>query len=185
MADAPRPPVAIRISRPYATEDQFLEHEIDTLTRTSVTLLGAQPRPQGVVLRFELVLSSGQILVRGEGRVVGYTPNVHQGLGGLTLRFMRIDTKSKALLDKVAAFRDIRRPHPTEPAPAPISVSPPEPAPRAEPAQAPASAVALNRDALLDSLRARVRTLEAATIQRILAAGHALRLSGGQNHRHP
>ncbi len=102
--------MAIRITRPYTTEDEFLEQELETLSRTSVTLLGAQPRPQGVVLRFELVLSSGHVLMRGEGRVVGFRPNVHQGMGGLTLRFTRLDTRSKALVDKATTFRERRRP---------------------------------------------------------------------------
>ena len=113
MAEDPRslsPPVAIRITRPYTTEDEFLEQELESLSRTSVTLLGAQPRPQGVVLRFELVLSSGHVLMRGEGRVVGFRPNIHQGMGGLTLRFTRLDTRSKALVDKAATFRERRRP---------------------------------------------------------------------------
>jgi hypothetical protein len=110
VADDPRPPVAIRITRPYASEEEYLEQEVDTLTRASITLIGAQPRPQGVVLRFELVLSSGLVLMRGEGRVVGFKPNVHQGLGGLSLRFTRLDTRSKALIDKAAALRERRRP---------------------------------------------------------------------------
>ena len=103
------PPVAIRITRPYAAEEEFLEHEIETLSRTSVTLIGAQPRAQGVILRFELVLSSGQTLVRGEGRVVGFKPNAYRGLGGLTLRFTRLDSRSKAFVDRVGALRDQRR----------------------------------------------------------------------------
>jgi hypothetical protein len=113
VADAPvppPPPVAIRITRPYATEDEYLERELETLTRASVTLLGAQSRPQGVVLRFELVLMSGQVLMRGEGRVVGFKANAFEGLGGLTLRFTRLDTKSKSLVDKAAALRERRRP---------------------------------------------------------------------------
>jgi hypothetical protein len=110
VAEDPRPPVAIRITRPYGTEDEFLEHELETLTRTSVTLLGAQARPQGVVLRFELVLTTGQAILRGEGRVVGFKPNVMHGLGGLTLRFTRLDSRSKALVDKAAVERERRRP---------------------------------------------------------------------------
>lgn len=125
--------MAIRITRPYATEDAFLEQELETLSRTSVTLLGAQPRPQGVVLRFELVLSSGSVLMRGEGRVVGFRPNAHQGLGGLTLRFTRLDSRSKALVDCAAAVRERRRPASMMPPPS-ASVTPPEP-PISEPAE--------------------------------------------------
>jgi hypothetical protein len=127
--------VAIRISRPQASEDEFLEQELDTITRTGVTLLGAQPRPQGVVLRFEIVLASGTIVLRGEGRVVAFKPNVHQGLGGLTLRFTRLDSKSKALVDKATALREQRRPsgHPSKPPPLPLGVDlSPAPPPAAD-----------------------------------------------------
>ncbi len=125
------PPVAIRVARPYATEEELLERELETLTRTSVTLIGAQPRPQGVVLRFELVLSAGQVLMRGEGRVVGYKQGTHDGLGGLTLRFTRLDTRSKAVVDRAAALRDRRRPSaaapPTAEVPLVIASLPPLP----------------------------------------------------------
>jgi hypothetical protein len=113
VADAPAPPplpAAIRITRPYASEDEYLDRELETLTRASITLLGAQARPQGVVLRFELALSSGQVLMRGEGRVVAFKANAFEGLGGLTLRFTRLDTRSKALVDRAATLREKRRP---------------------------------------------------------------------------
>ena len=123
--------MAIRISRPQASEDEFLEQELDTITRTGVTLLGAQPRPQGVVLRFEIVLASGSIVMRGEGRVVAFKPNAHQGLGGLTLRFTRLDSKSKALVDKANALRESRRPslHPPPPSSRPPPVADMSPSP--------------------------------------------------------
>ncbi len=108
MADEGRQPVAIRIARPYPSEEAFLEHELDTLTRTSVVLLGAQSRPQGVVLRFEVTLASGAPLLRGEGRVVGYKPKAFNDEPGLTLRFTRLDPRSKALIDRAAALRDAR-----------------------------------------------------------------------------
>lgn len=123
--------MAVRISRPQATEDEFIEQELDTITRTGVTLLGAQPRPQGVVLRFEIVLASGTIVLRGEGRVVAFKPNAHQGLGGLTLRFTRLDSRSKALVDKANALRESRRPSlhppPSSPPPPPVADMSPSP----------------------------------------------------------
>jgi len=127
MPEDPRPPVAIRITRPQTTEEEFLEQELETLNRTGVTLLGAQPRPQGVVLRFELVLSSGHVLMRGEGRVVGFRPNAHQGIGGLTLRFTRLDSRSKTLVDKATALRERRRP--SSPANPRVGEASPPPAP--------------------------------------------------------
>lgn len=217
MPDDPRPPVAIRITRPYATENEFLEQELETLTRTSVTLLGAQPRPQGVVLRFELVLASGVVVLRGEGRVVGFKPNAHHGLGGLTLRFTRLDSKSKALVDKVATLRERRRPSAlpgvaasaaeppstavrpsSSPEPPPVIVPKPPPAstpparepgpaaassppridlathaeaPRAKKSAPPSPSQATpppDREALLDRLRTRAKTLDSVAVQRIL-----------------
>ncbi len=179
---SPAAPLAIRITRPYATEDEYLENELDTLTRASITLLGAQPRADGVVLRFELALSSGQVLMRGEGRVTGFKPNAHQGLGGLSLRFTRLDTRSKALVDKAAALRERRRTPSRAPSIAPPvegrdeplvtpSLPPPLPA-RASvrPVEAPPPAGAgVNRDALLERLRARARGLSASAVEDIVA----------------
>ena len=109
MADDPRQqPVAIRVARPYASEEEFLERELETLTRTSVVLVGAQSRPQGVILRFELALSNGTPLLRGEGRVIAFKPNSFGALPGLTLRFTRLDVRSKALVDRAAAIREGR-----------------------------------------------------------------------------
>ncbi|HTQ44101.1 MAG TPA: hypothetical protein VMI75_15185 [Polyangiaceae bacterium] len=138
MAEDPRPPVAIRITRPYANEDEFLEQELETLTRTSVTLLGAQARPQGVVLRFELVLTNGHAILRGEGRVVGFKQNVLHGLGGLTLRFTRLDSRSKALVDKAAVARERRRPSHAPPSQPPSAATPSERPPQPPP-EAPVS----------------------------------------------
>jgi hypothetical protein len=112
---AQKTPVAIRITRPYQTEDEFLARELDTISRTGVTLVGAQPRPEGVVLRFELALASGTPLLRGEGRVVGYKANALGSEPGLSLRFTRLDSKSKALVDRVGSMRDVRRSMPPPP----------------------------------------------------------------------
>ena len=139
MADDAKTPVAIRITRPYDNEDAFLARELDTVTKTSIVLLGAQPRPQGVVLRFELALATGVPLVRGEGRVVAYKERAFEDSPGLTLRFTRLDSRSKALVDKAAAMRDARsRPSQT---PVPPSASMP-PAVHASAAGGPPSSVA-------------------------------------------
>ena len=189
---APTPSPAIRITRPYTSEDDYLQGELETLTRTSITLLGAQQRPVGVVLRFELVLSSGQALVRGEGRVIGFKPNALHGLGGLTLRFTRLDSRSKALIDRAAALREMRRSSAppaagSEPPPAPQNTLPaPVPSPSSaalaavvEPrrsAPPPRSsgtlptpiATSADRDALLQRLRTRAKDLDASAVRGIL-----------------
>lgn len=108
MADNPRPPVAVRIVRPYESEDEFLESELETVGKTSVILIGAHSRPTGVILRFEVTLASGATVLRGEGRVLAHKENAFRGQPGLALRFTRLDPKSKALVDRAAAIREAR-----------------------------------------------------------------------------
>jgi hypothetical protein len=152
VADEQKPPVAIRITRPYATEAEFLEREFDTLTRTSVVLLGAQVRPQGVVLRFEIVLKGGESILRGEGRVVGHKENAHGGESGLTLRFTRLDSRSKTLVDRASALREARARGSASMAPAAAPAAPPVPAP--EPTPPPAGSRRTGPPPLPESVRA-------------------------------
>lgn len=126
---AAKPPVAIRITRPFQTEDEFLAAELDTISRTGVVLVGAQPRPEGVVLRFELALGSGAPLLRGEGRVIGYKAVAIGSEPGLSLRFTRLDSKSKTLVDRVSALQAERRERRSSMIPPPPSVPPPAPPP--------------------------------------------------------
>jgi hypothetical protein len=123
--------VAIRSLRPYATEEAFLAEERDTLTRTAITLIGAPSRPRGVVIRFELTLNDGAPLVRGEGRVLGYQPSDEHGPSSLTLRFTRLDARSKALVDRAAELREAAAARESEIA---LSVSADTEPPPAEPA---------------------------------------------------
>jgi hypothetical protein len=92
--------------RPYATEAAFLAEELDTLSRTAVTLIGAPSRPRGVIIRFEVTLNEGTPILRGEGRVLGFQAADDRGPSALTLRFTRLDVKSKALVDRAAELRD-------------------------------------------------------------------------------
>jgi hypothetical protein len=135
VAENSRPPVAIRIVRPYETEESFLENELETVGKTSVILIGAHSRPTGVILRFEVTLASGATVLRGEGRVLAHKENAFRGQAGLALRFTRLDPKSKALVDRAAAIREARlageasrhtsaEPPPPAPSSAPSAVAP-------------------------------------------------------------
>lgn len=125
MAEQTRPPIAVRIVRPYETEDAFLEGELETVGKTSVILIGAHARPQGVILRFEVTLTSGVTILRGEGRVLQHKENAFRGQAGLALRFTRLDPKSKALVDKAAAIREARLARDSGIPPAPPTPDPP------------------------------------------------------------
>lgn len=135
MAENARPPVAVRIVRPYDTEEAFLEAELETVGKTSVILIGAHSRPTGVILRFEVTLQTGATVLRGEGRVLAHKEAAFRGQPGLALRFTRLDPKSKGLVDRAGQIREARlnggdsiRPGvtvpPPVPTPAPESVAP-------------------------------------------------------------
>lgn len=171
MAENSRPPVAIRIVRPYDTEDELLENELETIGKTSVVLIGAHPRPTGVILRFEVTLASGPTVLRGEGRVLAHKENAFRGQSGLTLRFTRLDPKSKAIVDRATALREARvsvppsaeAPSPSRPAPRPdspiadaLSAATPSPGPTVSGADQEA-AVASARAAARDKANATAR----------------------------
>lgn len=137
--NAARPPVAIRIVRPYQTEDEFLTSELETVGKTSIILIGAHPRPTGVILRFEVTLASGATILRGEGRVLGHKESAFRGQPGLSLRFTRLDPKSKALVDRAAAMREARLSAASMPPAAPVSAPAPEPEPPPPPPPPPPS----------------------------------------------
>jgi hypothetical protein len=120
------PPVAVRIIRPFRDVDALLAAEASVFTRTGVVLIGAPSKPSGVVLRFELCLQDGAVVMRGEGRVVGYRAPSSDEEGALMLRFTRLDVKSKELLDRAVAIREERR-----------SLAPPGQKPAAKPSTAP------------------------------------------------
>ena len=124
MAENTRAPVAIRIVRPYETEEELFANELETLGKTSVVLIGAHPRPTGVILRFEVTLANGDTVLRGEGRVLAHKENAFRGQPGLSLRFTRLDPKSKSVVDRATAMREMRAGgEPSRPAP-PLADSP-------------------------------------------------------------
>lgn len=136
VSENARPPqVAIRIVRPYQTEDEFLTNELETVGKTSVILIGAHPRPAGIILRFEVTLASGATVLRGEGRVLAHKERAFRGQPGLSLRFTRLDPKSKSLVDRAVTMRDARLSGeaPSMRPPSAPSLPPVEPAERSAP----------------------------------------------------
>lgn len=122
MTDESRSPIALRISRPYANEAEFFQRELDCIGRSGIVLLGAPQRPEGVVLRFEVALANGEVLMRGEGRVVGYKARALGHEPGLALRFTRLDPSSKGVLDRALELRESKSPGRTSAIPPALAV---------------------------------------------------------------
>lgn len=125
-------PIGVRVQRPYATREEYLDAEADLLGRSHVTLVGTKPREVGTLLRFEVVLISGEPVIRAEGRVVG--PREVGAEVGLHVKLTRIDNRTKAILEEAAkrkaesSVRPARNPSqadtappPAEPPPRPVS----------------------------------------------------------------
>lgn len=138
----------LRIRLPYATEEDFVEKYGANVARGGLFIATRSPKPEGTGLAFELVLADGGRLLRGEGLVV--KSQAEGPRAGMTVRFVRLDAYSKALIDRIVARRnhgsestsragDAAAPAPTlmpEQAPAEVVpeplASPPVETPRAE-----------------------------------------------------
>jgi hypothetical protein len=91
-------PSRLRIERPYATLDAFLDGDAWTVDRTDMLLVGATGIGAGAAVKFEIVLTSGEPVVSGEGRALEEVAPQDGRPGGLRVRFRQLDTSSKAVL---------------------------------------------------------------------------------------
>ncbi|MFL5356824.1 TIGR02266 family protein [Archangium sp.] len=128
----------LRIRLPYATEEDFVEKYGSNVARGGLFIATRSPKPEGTGLAFELVLADGGRLLRGEGVVV--KSRAEGPRSGMTVRFVRLDAHSKALIDRIVSRRGSAPEQLLEPAPeaaappAPIGAPPVE-----EPVQAQAA----------------------------------------------
>lgn len=98
-------PVTIRITRPYGSDNEFIDGDFAWIGRSTIILPHSPARNTGEIIRFEVVLTSGAPVFRGEGSVVAHHPPGGAKPPGLEVRFTRIDARSKLILDKVRERR--------------------------------------------------------------------------------
>jgi uncharacterized protein (TIGR02266 family) len=129
--------VPLRIRLPFATEPEFVDRYGANVERGGIFIATRTPKPQGTEISFELVLSNGERLMRGEGVVQQVRSEDAPGKAGMLVRFVRLDPRTKALIDRIAAARDgvvAPTPLPTPPSealpvPPPRASAPPPPPP--------------------------------------------------------
>ncbi|MBK7860421.1 MAG: TIGR02266 family protein [Archangiaceae bacterium] len=132
--------VPLRIRLPFVTEQEFVERYGGNVERGGIFIATRNPKPEGTEISFELVLSNGERLMRGEGVVQQLKSDPAPGKAGMMVRFVRLEPRTKALIDRITASRDgvpaaepVVTP-PSEPLPAPApKVSAPPPRPSAPP----------------------------------------------------
>jgi molecular chaperone DnaK len=98
-------PGALRIERPYESAEAYLEGDAWTVARSDMLLVGAEGVAQGTLVAFEIVLTSGAAVVRGEGRVLEVVAADDGRPSGLRVRFQRLEGDSKAMLRRALQKR--------------------------------------------------------------------------------
>jgi hypothetical protein len=172
MKDRLKHPKNLRLSRPYASVEDYVAAEGWTIDARGMVLLEQESMPPGTVVRFEIVLESGEKPIRAEARVVGDVEPTGSRPGGVRVRFRRLGPNCKELLDHVLESRgssahatvELSSPMAAElPLPDPEPTPPPSPAPQPERSSevrvhgAGPIAAPPNRDELLERLRERAR----------------------------
>jgi hypothetical protein len=124
-------PFTLRIVRPYASRDEFLQSDCWTVERTEMLLVGVEGVSQGAHVNFEIVLENREVVVRGEGRAIELIPPRDGRAGGVRVRFKQLDSASKSTLRKALEIQ--KRQAAEKVAEPPPAASPPAPLPAAEP----------------------------------------------------
>ncbi len=107
-----RRPVGLLVRLAYATIDDFRLRFAPNLSRGGVFVQTRAPKPVGTAVAFELRLSTGEKVIRGEGLVrwveaedPGATPPRLPGMG---IQFTKLDAASRLLVEAIATGREAR-----------------------------------------------------------------------------
>ncbi len=126
--------VPLRIRLPFANEDEFVEKYGANVGRGGIFIATKGAKPAGTPLTFELVLTDGARLMRGEGLVHDVALEETTGRAGMTVRFTRIDARTRALIDRIVSTREGTARAEAPPPPSAPAEPPPAPAPAPAPA---------------------------------------------------
>lgn len=97
--------IPIRLTRPYASVEEFVAAEGWTIGKNGVVLIGHDALEAGTEVRCEIALSSGEPLVRAEGTVVREIPAQAGRPAGLQIRFQRVTPATKAFIKRAQDLR--------------------------------------------------------------------------------
>jgi molecular chaperone DnaK len=107
-----RKPVGLLVRLAYRTVEDFRLRFAGNLSRVGVFVQTREPKSVGTAVAFELRLSTGEKVIRGEGVVrwiesedLGTTPPRVPGMG---IQFTRLDAPSRTLVNAIVAEREAR-----------------------------------------------------------------------------
>ena len=95
-------PVVLRVVRPYSSDADLLGAEGWTITMKRIVLIGARPLKRGTIVQVELVLETGEKVLRAEGKVVGMAKAHSDRPKGLEVRLKRYGAATKRFLERAA-----------------------------------------------------------------------------------
>jgi len=104
----------LRIRLPFGSEDEFIARYGIHVGKDGFFLATRAPKAPGAQLAFELVLQDGSPLLSGEGVVARVVSGERTGM---VVRFLKLDPRGAALVDRIVAARPSTRPAPAAPAP--------------------------------------------------------------------
>src|SRR5262252_2149587 len=116
-------PTPLRVRLPFRSEDEFAAQYGAHVGRDGFFLATRAPKPVGMQLLFDLVLADGSSLLRGEGVVVRSSATGDRP--GMTVRFVRLESAGKALVDRIVSGRPARGAAPAEAQAHPSAWAPP------------------------------------------------------------
>jgi len=93
-------PIVIHMYRPYASEEEYIEHERFSIEAKSMLLIDQPALPLDTAIVFDVTLENGQKPIRAEAKVVGYVEPEGNRPGGLRVRFRRFGAATKAFIDR-------------------------------------------------------------------------------------
>ena len=93
-------PIVIHMQRPYASEEEYLDHERFSIEAKSMLLIDQPALPLDTAIVFDVTLDNGQKPIRAEAKVVGYVEPTGDRPGGLRVRFRRFGAATKAFIDR-------------------------------------------------------------------------------------
>ncbi|MCA9597123.1 MAG: hypothetical protein KC776_27605 [Myxococcales bacterium] len=137
-------PKRIVHQRPYGSLEELIEAEAWSITRERLVLVGHPAIPDGSPLRVDLVLASGERVLRAEGKVVDQFPSEGDRTGGPRLALRRVTRDSQKLINLASAHNgappprgkqfslldmdiDLEQSLPPPVAEVPVVIHPPEP----------------------------------------------------------
>ena len=121
-------PIGLAVKLPFNTPEEFLQKYGLNVTRGGIYLRSKSLKTPGTEVTLDLKLSNGDRLIHASAVVAFVTGNKGNGVPGMGLRFVTLDSASQRFLDSAsAAMPHVRS---TEP-PLPKNVGPADSSPTA------------------------------------------------------